>query len=352
MALSGIIRSPVRAIASSGLAGDQGLLGRATSILGGIEPLHYWDFTANRAIFNSLDVGGVASTPGWSFARASVGTYDNSDGSITSFSSGELRRSSRGLLLEEARTNLVLNSATGATQTITVAAGSAHTLSFLGAGTITLSGASTAGPLVGTGATTRVALTFTPSTTSLTLTVTGSCTNVQLEVGNSASTWIPTTGASVQRVSDVLTVSSPGVTFPLTMFVEFERAFDTGNGVTLLRLDDGTDPERAILGINATDLSRTVVAAANVTQADVTVAGTTTVGVTQKLAGAIETNRVSTCRNGTLGTPDTLATMPATPTTLRFGVNTGTLTQPFSYLRRVAIFNRALTDAQLQAVTA
>ncbi len=283
--------------------------------------------------------------------RASVGTYDNSDGSITSFASGEVRRGSRGLLLEEERTNLVLNSATGATQTITVASGSAHTLSFLGTGTITLSGASTAGPLVGVGATTRVALTFTPSGTSLTLTVSGSCTNVQLEVGNSASTWIPTTGASVQRVSDVLTVSSPGLAYPLTMFVEFERAFDTGNGVTLLRVDDGTEAERALLGINATDLSRTVVVAANVSQADVTVAGSTAVNVIQKVAGAIETNRVSTCRNGTLGTPDTLATMPATPTLLRFGVNSGTLTQPFSYIRRAAIFNTALVDAALQRAT-
>ena len=41
--------------------------------LGGIEPLHYWDFTTNRALFNRQDVGGVASTPGWSFTRATVG---------------------------------------------------------------------------------------------------------------------------------------------------------------------------------------------------------------------------------------------------------------------------------------
>src|SRR5690606_26253212 len=98
------------------------------------------------------DVGNVDDTPNWSFTRATVGTYVNSDGSIATFSSGQLRRGDRGVLIEGARTNLFLNSAIGVTQDISVAA-AAHTLSFRGTGTITLSGASTAGPLVGTGAT-------------------------------------------------------------------------------------------------------------------------------------------------------------------------------------------------------
>jgi hypothetical protein len=59
-----------------------------------------------------------------------------------------------------------------------------YTLSFTGTGTITLSGTSTAGPLVGTGASNRVSLTFTPSAGTLTLTVTGSVTLAQIERGS------------------------------------------------------------------------------------------------------------------------------------------------------------------------
>lgn len=80
--------------------------------------------------------------------------------------------------------NMLLNTDTLATQSVTVTA-VAHTLSFYGTGTITLSGASTAGPLVGTGASDRVSLTFTPSAGSLTLTVSGSVTQAQLVLGSS-----------------------------------------------------------------------------------------------------------------------------------------------------------------------
>ncbi|MFV3388434.1 hypothetical protein ACNFCJ_24020, partial [Pseudomonas sp. NY15364] len=77
----------------------------------------------------------------------------------------------RGLLIEESRTNLLLNSATLATQSVTVTA-VAHTLSFYGTGSVTLSGAAT-GTLTGTGAGNRVSLTFTPTAGTLTLTVSG-----------------------------------------------------------------------------------------------------------------------------------------------------------------------------------
>lgn len=78
------------------------------------------------------------------------------------------------------RRNLLLNTDTLATQNVTVTAVE-HVLSFTGTGTITLSGVSTAGPLVGTGADNRVSLTFTPTAGTLTLTVSGSVKFAQLE---------------------------------------------------------------------------------------------------------------------------------------------------------------------------
>ena len=86
------------------------------------------------------------------------------------------------------RRNLLLNTDTLATQSLTVAA-VAHTLAFTGTGTVTLSGASIAGPLIGTGASNRVSLTFTPTAASLTLTVVGSVTLAQLELGSTATAY-------------------------------------------------------------------------------------------------------------------------------------------------------------------
>jgi hypothetical protein len=81
---------------------------------------------------------------------------------------------------DTARKNLLLGTDALATQSVTTIA-APYVLSFWGTGTVTLSGTSTAGPLVGTGTSNRVSLTFTPTAGSLTLTVSGSVTQAQLE---------------------------------------------------------------------------------------------------------------------------------------------------------------------------
>jgi hypothetical protein len=103
----------------------------------------------------------------------------------------------RRLLLENASTNLLLNSAALSTQNVTTTA-VAHTLSFYGTGSVTLSGSAT-GTLNGTGANNRVFLTFTPTAGTLTLTVSGSVTFAQLEALSFATTYIGTGGATVTR---------------------------------------------------------------------------------------------------------------------------------------------------------
>ena len=334
--------------------GLRSTLGQATAVLAGAAPLHYWDFTTNRALFASADVGAVTSTPGWSFTRATVGTAENAAGEIVQFASGEIRRTDRGILLEGARTNLFLNSATGATQSITVTA-AAHTLSFRGTGTITLSGTSTAGPLVGSGANTRVTLTFTPTAGSLTLTVSGSCTNVQLEEGAFASSWIPTAGASVTRNADVLTFSSPSVDYPLSMFSEIVRVVEAGPlGATaeiIAQIGDGTDAERVNIGVASTGLARGVMTDGGAAVANVTVAGALALNTVYKMAGRFAVNSVQFCRSGTLGTEDTSAAVPATPTSIVIGASSTGIGINFNYIRRLAVFNTALADAALQRAT-
>lgn len=82
-----------------------------------------------------------------------------------------------------ARKNWLLATETLATQNVTTRA-VPYVLSFWGTGTITLSGTSTAGPLVGTGADDRVYLEFTPTAGTLTLTVSGTVSKAQLEEAN------------------------------------------------------------------------------------------------------------------------------------------------------------------------
>lgn len=146
-----------------------------------------------------------------SFTRASTGTFWSESKVLTSAAINVPRFNYdpdtavfEGVLIETASTNLVLNSTSLSTQTVTVTSGAQYTCSFYGTGTITLSGAAVA-VMTGTGAFKLTKLTFTTSTTSLTLTVTGTVSHGQLELGAKATSRIPTTGTAVTRSADVIT---------------------------------------------------------------------------------------------------------------------------------------------------
>ena len=97
-----------------------------------------------------------------------------------------------------ARYNLLLNSATLSTQSVTTVA-APYTLSVTGTGSVTLSGSAT-GTLVGTGANNRVSLAFTPTAGTLTLTVTGSVTLAMLAFGTLTTYQAITTATSYDSV--------------------------------------------------------------------------------------------------------------------------------------------------------
>lgn len=134
--------------------------------------------------------------------RATTATIVNESGAIESVAVNEPQLdytdgSCPSFLIEPQRTNLAFPSATAATQTVTTTA-AAHTLSFYGTGSVTLSGTHSA-TLNGTGTTNRVTLTFTATSGSLTMTISGSVTNIQLELGSYATSCITTTSGSVTR---------------------------------------------------------------------------------------------------------------------------------------------------------
>lgn len=130
--------------------------------------------------------------PRITFTRASTATYYD------------------GKTVAKAEENLLLNSATLATQNVAVIA-QAYTLSFQNTGSVTLSGASTAGPLVGTGVSNRVSLTFTPTAGTLTLTVSGTVSNAQLEARSSATAYTPTTTQPITNYIPALQTALAGV---------------------------------------------------------------------------------------------------------------------------------------------
>jgi hypothetical protein len=287
--------------------------------------------------------------PGASFSRTDTnGTATALDlaGNVIQFATGVPRITNRGLLVEEGRTNLLLNSATLSTQTVAATA-VPHTLSFYGTGTVTLTGASTAGPLVGTGANNRVTLTFTPIVGPLLLTVTGSVTTAQLEAGSSASSPIITTGAAGTRGLDTAALSGLAslLTPPFTTFVEWDSAapvsgFPAALGGTgfIYSWSRGDSAPAGRIGMRAT--SGNVDASTTVSRV-----------VNQNLRHAVAHLSATEQRQSANGSSPSGSTLTVPAQTL---INIGRFdagTPANGYIRRIRIIPRAVSDAELVSLT-
>lgn len=308
------------------------------------------DFVNSRFGLNGSYRTDASAIPGWSFARASAGTALDQAGNVVQFASGVPRITDRGLLIEEARTNLLLNSAAPATQSVTVAA-VAHVLSFTGTGSVTLSGVSTAGPLVGTGVNDRVSLAFTPTAGSLTLTIAGDVRMGQVEAGAYATSWVPTTGASVLRAADVARVTGQTTFAATTLLAEIEQLVGTSVGFSAVSLSDNTLNNRMSMLKPAgnTNLSpRVTVGGVAYNPGDVT---GVFVGGIKRIGLVVAASRSALSGAGGLTTSVTVPNVP-TNTHLNIGVGeTGSGGQASNYFRRVRALPRGLSDADLPAAT-
>lgn len=262
----------------------------------------------------------------------------------------------RGLLIEEQRTNLVLNSASLSTQNVTVTA-AAHTLSFTGTGTVTLSGVSSAGPLVGTGANNRVSLTFTPTSGSLTLTVAGSVTLAQLEVGAFPTSYIPTTSAQVTRAADNISLANslyPFIFDEGTLVVEATIEGENVNDNRLAVIGNATASYRSIDLSRSSNDSILLSTVINNAQTGVGETGNkNTLGQILRAAGAYKANDFAVCLDGGALSTDLTGSVPTTTVdNLMIGRFPPNIRYLNGHIKSLVYLPRRASNSELQAMTA
>ena len=214
--------------------------------IAGMEPTLFLDFAANdyriysaatglqrKALTDIITTTGLRSTPGNIYRP--IGGFDDIAINVPRIDYDPETGICRGLLVEESRQNLFLNSLLDGTslttQTVTVTA-AAHTVSFFGSGSITFSGAYT-GTLSGTDDTTWAVATFTPSAGGLVCTVSGDVKWAQCELGSFATSPITTAGTAATRAADVVKIDGTafaGFNNPLggTLFASGKVNSDAG----------------------------------------------------------------------------------------------------------------------------
>jgi hypothetical protein len=325
-----------------------------------------FNLTATERVLPKLALDFTTATldPRITFTRTgNTATVTNSLGALTAINANLPRFDydpttliCKGLLIEEARANILLNSLLDgtplSTQSVTTAA-VAYTLSFYGTGEIVLSGTSSS-TVVGTGVyPSRRVLTFTPTAGTLTLTVTGSVQYAQLEAGAFATSFIPTAGASVTRNADI--TSMTGTNFS-SWYNTSEGTFQTicslntvaSNFAWIFSANFITN--NSFINMNKNGLTSDIVTQvfdAGVSQASLANL-TTTAGATFNAAMSYKTNAFSATANaGTVNT-DNLGTISASTNKLDIGQRNSALFLN-GYIAKLNYWNLKITDSELKA---
>jgi hypothetical protein len=314
----------------------------------------------------ALDFTTAALDPRVTFTRSgNTATVTNSSGVISAINA-DLPRFDydpttlicKGLLIEESRTNSLLNSLLDgsdlSTQSVVVTA-QARTLSFYGDGTVVLSGAHSA-TVVGVGAyPARTTLAFTPSAGLLVLTVTGTVQFANLELGAFATSFIPTDGTTKTRNADVATMT--GTNFS-DWYNQTEGAFYVSASSLVISASPAVSsrPLTASDGTtsNALEISISSVTAliqgyaSTVFQGSSNVSGTYTGGVVYPQAAGYKINSVVCALNGTLGSVDTAFTIP-TVNRLRIGAGRAATAFHNGHIQKIMYWPQRITNAEVAA---
>ena len=222
---------------------------------GGVDPFVDYtlmlDFTRQVYWANGVKAASLSAMPGYSYTRTGQVQVVDEDNTIDTFAANVPAINANGYHCSKAMTNLLLNAGQNTdlvTQNVTVTS-VVHTLSFIGTGTVTMSGAF-AGVIVGEGADKQTKYTFTPIDGTLTLTVTGTVRFASLALTNYATVPLPiiaTAGATAAKGADRLDVGTSLPAGDFIAFVEVRSALPSLNNTHMYDVSANTWQEHLML---------------------------------------------------------------------------------------------------------
>jgi len=181
------------------------------------------------------------------------------------------------------------------------------------------------------------------------------CAGIQYESGSFASSLVSTSGSAATRAAESLSVDLTQAGFnggPFTIVSETEGGL--GAYPRAYALTDGTSSERlAVYKSSANATASTNWHVNSVTGGTDTVLSSIPSSASAgKLAVSYDTNDVSFCASGGTVTSDTSAVIPSGLDTLKIGALwNGATNQLNGHVKRIAVYNEALSDTNLQALT-
>lgn len=375
-------------------------------------------FSSRRRIFGASPAyfdyaGNIATGPGitdiasaHTITRASSGYAVDTAGTWTNFSSGVLRRTNAGLLVEESRTNRALwardltnaawvktsvtaalnqsgiDGAANAASSITATAGNGTVLQSITDTSKARAQSAFVRRLVGSG---TIQMTMDGGTTWTNITVTASWAQVsiptqtlanpsvgfrivtsgdsiavdfaQCEDGAFATSPILTTTAAATRAADIISVNNASAWLNPSLFSWTAEHSGPGPTSTDRRVFatriDGSNTVHAGVD-NATNRLRMVVTTGGSDQATILSANAVVAGTIYKLAGRVQSSNFGARFAGLGADPSdvTTGTAPTGLPTLWIGQGNSGVTPLNGYIRRLAFFNSALTNTELAALVA
>jgi hypothetical protein len=188
----------------------------------------------------------------------------------------------------------------------------------------------------------------------------------QLEAGSFATSYIPTVAASVTRSADVASVNTLSPWFnsvESTLFAEFDfigsqpSSPGVNQGVVCLSetAATGAANDIIILGYGSSGAAaRTGAVFSSSSLVAFLQGNNSAINTTYKTAFAAKANDFRVVNSGGAALSDTVGTMPSSIDQLLLGnmYSTTSATYLNGHLRRVAYYPRALTTAEMQALTA
>ena len=178
------------------------------------------------------------------------------------------------------------------------------------------------------------------------------CLGAQVEQQAYATSYIPTAGTTITRAAETCNNSKPSVNSTEgVLYAEIFALADDGT-FRMLSVSDGTNDNRVRINYSATsEQLQARLVTGGVTQADISKfsAGVLTF---HKVAVQFKANEVKLYFDGSLASSDTSASVPSAGTLNVVNFNGGNGANIFyGKVKGLAVYNEALTDAQLIELT-